>query len=239
MSLNLDYYKVKQNDLGAVLAVPMTDLFINKAKKASGSKKREIKLIIVDDDQEDILHFSELLIEVFGEKIDFQIETSASFLDAKTKLESTDYDLAIFDFRLGYQDGLELYEKVKKSKPKLPVVFVTGQGNECIAVAAIKQGAADYLVKDYLDAKLVEEVFRPYFKLNEQSLSQSMRAVINKSQERDETKLFDGLNQLAKYQPKQLFLKSQAFKHQGGDHSLFQHFDKLMGGLNYGNSIND
>jgi hypothetical protein len=58
-------------------------------------------------------------------------------------------DAILLDFLLPDIDGLEFLNELKtqQSQSNLPVVMLTGQGNEAIAVAAIKSGASDYLVK--------------------------------------------------------------------------------------------
>ena len=63
-----------------------------------------------------------------------------------------DTDLILSDLRLPDGTGLELLNKVRERKAPPPVVLVTGQGDQEAAVAALKAGAADYLVKqsDYL-----------------------------------------------------------------------------------------
>jgi len=63
-----------------------------------------------------------------------------------------DIDLVLSDLRLPDGTGLELLTKVRERKSPPAVVLVTGQGDQEVAVAALKAGAADYLVKqtDYL-----------------------------------------------------------------------------------------
>src|SRR5215212_2193344 len=63
-----------------------------------------------------------------------------------------DLDLILTDLRLPDGTGLDLLKKVRERKAPPAVVLVTGQGDQEIAVAALKAGAADYLVKqsDYL-----------------------------------------------------------------------------------------
>ena len=64
-----------------------------------------------------------------------------------------DIDLILSDLRLPDGTGLDLLKKIRERKFPPAMVLVTGQGDEQVAVAALKAGAADYLVKhsDYLD----------------------------------------------------------------------------------------
>src|SRR5215207_8799300 len=63
-----------------------------------------------------------------------------------------DIDLILSDLRLPDGTGMDLLKKVREREAPLAVVLVTGQGDQEVAVAALKAGAADYLVKqsDYL-----------------------------------------------------------------------------------------
>jgi CheY-like chemotaxis protein len=61
-----------------------------------------------------------------------------------------DYDLIILDYMLGRGDGLEWLQAFKKRSDCPPVLFLTGAGNEIIAVRAMKAGASDYQRKQEL-----------------------------------------------------------------------------------------
>ncbi len=114
------------------------------------NEKQNLKLLIVDDDEDDVLILKDLIQEgVAG----FQIELShsPSYESALSKLESSSFDLCMFDYRLGEVDGIHLLKKVREMKIEVPIILLTGQGDQEIAVKAMKAGATDYLVKGQLD----------------------------------------------------------------------------------------
>jgi signal transduction histidine kinase len=103
------------------------------------------RTIAVVEDQE--AHF-ELIKRSFDREL--PAAEVRHFCDAMTCLESLrEYrpDIIIVDYLLSGMDGIQLLEELNKAKIDIPVIMMTGQGDENIAVRAIKLGACDYLVK--------------------------------------------------------------------------------------------
>ena len=59
-------------------------------------------------------------------------------------------DLVLTDYRLHWTDGLKVLDQVKRTYPETPVVMVTDTGSEEIAAEGMKNGLADYILKDHL-----------------------------------------------------------------------------------------
>ena len=86
-------------------------------------------------------------------KKEFVLLHCESYKEALKLLEEeTDINIVLTDLRLPDGSGLDLLNKIMEMDTPPAVVLVTGQGDEQVAVAALKAGAADYLVKqtDYL-----------------------------------------------------------------------------------------
>jgi len=111
-----------------------------------------MNILYVEDDVRDV----DLTIRVLnGIAPSLKIETVATKRDAIHRLqqESRPYDLVLTDIHLPDGDGLSLLSHIRQQNLPLPVVIITGAGDEETAVTALKAGADDYVVKrgNYVD----------------------------------------------------------------------------------------
>ena len=63
------------------------------------------------------------------------------------KIQNTDYDLVLCDIKMPKMDGVELLEAVKKIKPEIPIVMISGHGDMETAINTMRLGAFDYISK--------------------------------------------------------------------------------------------
>lgn len=105
--------------------------------------KRLNILHLEDNDFDGELLVEELIKEnIFADVT--QIKNKNSFLEA---LERNTYDLVLCDNTLPDFNGIDALRHVKKVKPHLPFIFVSGTLSEDIAIEAMKWGASDYILK--------------------------------------------------------------------------------------------
>lgn len=78
----------------------------------------------------------------------YGVDIAADGLAGLTMIEGAGYDLILVDYEMPACDGLEVIETLVARGTEIPVIMVTGNGSEKVAVEALKKGAADYLVKD-------------------------------------------------------------------------------------------
>ena len=92
--------------------------------------------------------------------------SKSEFSERITDSEIYAFDLILLDYLLPDIDGLKLIASIKSLNFNIPIIVLTGQGDEEIAVEMMKAGAADYLSKDKIDssslAKAIDSAIRIY-----------------------------------------------------------------------------
>ena len=105
---------------------------------------RGLNVVIIEDE---ISHFDLIkrtLDNYFQDISVHHFEEAGAFLESFDEIKP---DIIITDFIMPDMDGIELLEILKNDGRDIPVIMITGQGNETIAVRAMKLGVKDYIVK--------------------------------------------------------------------------------------------
>lgn len=111
------------------------------------------RALVVDDDQV----YREFVRQAFGDDRFGDLDEASTFQEAIDHIQDDDYGLIVLDYRLPDGDGVQLLEEMQGRGLDVPVIMMTGQGDEQVAVQAMKAGADDYLTKDQLtETRLVQ-----------------------------------------------------------------------------------
>lgn len=102
-------------------------------------------ILLVDDNPDDRALARHAIADTFPGAEVREAADAAGFAAAFGDGEGV--DLVVTDYELNWSDGIEVLERVKAARPGLPVVMSTGSGSEEVAVAAMKAGLDDYVVK--------------------------------------------------------------------------------------------
>jgi DNA-binding NtrC family response regulator len=101
--------------------------------------------ILVVDDDPDVRFDLGRALERLGD--DWEVLFAGTAREALAMAASPAVECVVLDYRLPDGDGLTVLRALKRARPDLTVVMVTGTGSEDIAVEAMKAGAADYVPK--------------------------------------------------------------------------------------------
>jgi two-component system, NtrC family, response regulator AtoC len=101
-------------------------------------------ILIIDDEPHLPHQFARYL-----KKHDYEVFVAADGDAGLRELQQNSIDLVLLDLRLPRMSGLEILQRVREIDPEVPVVILTAYGDVQTAVAAMKLGASDYLLKGF------------------------------------------------------------------------------------------
>src|SRR4051794_19803009 len=114
-------------------------------------------ILVVDDDALDRMAVRRALQSA---RIPLTIEEADDSATALAMLEQTPIDCIFLDYQLPGADGLAVLRAIRERGLLTPVVMLTGQGDEQLAVALMKAGATDYLAKNAMSPERLAQTLR-------------------------------------------------------------------------------
>ena len=102
------------------------------------------KILIIEDEAS----IRRVLTKILTEENDtYQVEEAEDGSKGYEKIAQNDYDLVLCDIKMPKMDGVELLQAVKKIKPEIPIVMISGHGDMETAIQTMRLGAFDYISK--------------------------------------------------------------------------------------------
>jgi len=123
------------------------DRKIEPLPRRSTPREASIHVLVVDDDVLDRMAVRRALAR---SGVDVNIEEATGAVDALSIVPRSDFDCVFLDYHLGDGNGLSVLRGIRGAGLDVPVVMLTSQGDEAVAVELMKAGAADYIVKSAL-----------------------------------------------------------------------------------------
>ncbi len=173
--------------------------------------KKATHILIVDDNPEDVRIYCRKLAQ--REDLEYQISDVATGGEGLAFIRQHPVDCVLLDYRLPDMDGLEFLSELNRYKltEVFPIILLTGQGDEQVAVQAMKSGAADYLIKGSLNSDLL---FR--------TISNAMDKT---RQKQEQKRYYNLLKTLIDTVPNPLFFKDRQGRYTGCNRA----FETLVG----------
>ncbi|RKS45089.1 DNA-binding NtrC family response regulator [Gillisia mitskevichiae] len=169
------------------------------------------KILVIEDEAS----IRRVLVKILSEENKtYQLDEAEDGLIGIEKIKDEEYDLVLCDIKMPKMDGIEVLEAIKKIKPEVPVVMISGHGDLDTAVNTMKMGAFDYIskppdlnrllntVRNALDRKelvventlLKKKVGKKYQMIGESPAITSIKEIIEKVAQTDARVLITGPN---------------------------------------------
>jgi DNA-binding NtrC family response regulator len=102
------------------------------------------KILIIEDESAIRRVLKNIISE---ENKTYEVEEAEDGIQGIEIISKSDFDLVLCDIKMPKMDGVEVLEKIKKLKPEIPVVMISGHGDLDTAVNTMRLGAFDYISK--------------------------------------------------------------------------------------------
>jgi two-component system, OmpR family, response regulator CpxR len=133
-----------------------------------------VKVLLIDDEPQ--------FVEVLAERLvarGFNVQTALTGDEGLAKLQEQEADVVILDVQMPGRDGVETLREIKRIKPLIEVIMLTGHATIESGIQGLKLGAYDYLMKPTDTEDLVAKILRAYARKSEQE-ERIRRAEIDK-----------------------------------------------------------
>jgi DNA-binding NtrC family response regulator len=111
------------------------------------------KALVIDDEQVVLDSVTKILTDE-----NYEVDVSLSGREGLERAIGRDYDIVLTDIRMPDIGGMRVLRDIKRAKPSLPVVMITGYASIESSVQAMKLGAADYIEKPFTPDQLLKAV---------------------------------------------------------------------------------
>jgi two-component system sensor histidine kinase/response regulator len=110
---------------------------------------RPLRILLIEDNPGDVRLVQEALLRNPA-GLEFTIDVSGRLTDGLARLSSMPADVILLDLNLPDSFGIETFTRLHEKYPEVPIVVLSGEGTEDLAVKTVNAGAQDYLFKDSL-----------------------------------------------------------------------------------------
>ena len=117
-----------------------------------------LKILLIDDDRQEWILLQDLIATAGHGPC--QVEWVGTFEEGIEAVQTGTYSACLLDSRIGARSALEFLEAIHTKPRQFPVLLYTGNGSPAAEEAALRAGAADYLIKGKTDAATLQRAIR-------------------------------------------------------------------------------
>ena len=131
---------------------------ISPVHMATSASAKPIRVLVVEDREDDFRYLTFLLSRHGMET--YQLSWAPSYSVGRKMLREGGFDVALFDYQLGAETGLDLLREAQAFGCEMPIIMLTGNDSAEVDQEAAQAGAADYLSKTGLNGTELERTIR-------------------------------------------------------------------------------
>lgn len=117
-----------------------------------------VTILVIDDNVDDRELCSRVLKKVLGDRL--RLVEAGSGERGLQAIEEHAPDCVLLDYSLPGHNGIEVLRRIRAKHAHLPVIMLTGQGNEAVAVMSMKEGAQDYIAKSAIAPEALQRIIQ-------------------------------------------------------------------------------
>ncbi len=110
-----------------------------------------VNVLLVEDNEEHALLLRKMLVSN-GWAAEFQINRAGTLSEGLDRMRQRDIGLILLDLTLPDSHGFGTFARLHSEAFDIPIIVLSGEGDESLAIRTVKEGAQDYLVKGHVDA---------------------------------------------------------------------------------------
>ncbi len=137
------------------------------------NQPRRPRVLLIEDDPGDSRLIRETLLDAGA---DFELETVERLETGIARLEKDDIRIVLLDLGLPDSQGIDSVLRLRRERPAVPIVVLTGLADEELGLRAVHEGAQDYLVKGKADGRLVMRAIR--YALERHETGRALKATV-------------------------------------------------------------
>lgn len=149
----------EQGSFASVVSLDQHRLNVDsKVNTGSPATQEKIRVLIVEDDEDDFLITRELLER--AETTQYRIEWANGVETGLKRLAAGCFDICLVDYRLPGRTGLELVRIAQRRGFELPMILISGMAEDAIDMTALDLGVEDFIDKEEFDTDRLDRAVR-------------------------------------------------------------------------------
>ena len=126
---------------------------------AEEKKRKGIKALLIEDVKGEVVLLKKLLLNETGFSA-VELVHADSISNGLEYLRKEKFDVILTDLRLPDSVGLDTFKALYNEFPNIPILILTSQHDEELAIKVLSEGAQDYLPKSHLDERVLKRSIR-------------------------------------------------------------------------------